>query len=39
MGKVQGRFVIMLNVQSALDVQEMAELASAVENIEHGHGN
>lgn len=39
MGKVEGRFVIMLNVQSALNVQEMAELASAVENIEHGHGN
>ncbi|WP_404362965.1 chemotaxis protein CheW [Marinobacter sp.] len=39
MGKVQGRFVIMLNVQNALNVQEMAELASVVDSLEHGRAS
>ncbi|MDX1587905.1 MAG: chemotaxis protein CheW [Oleiphilaceae bacterium] len=38
MGKVQGRFVILLNVQQVLDLQEMAELASVVDAAqESGH--
>lgn len=31
MGKVQGRFVILLDVQHVLDIDEMAELASVVD--------
>lgn len=36
MGKVQGHFVILLNVQHALDIEEMAELASVVDACDHG---
>jgi len=34
MGKVQGRFVILLNVQQVLDIEEMAELAAVVDASE-----
>ncbi len=37
MGKVQGRFVILLNVQKVLDVDEMAELARVAEPALDGH--
>ncbi|ENO15212.2 chemotaxis protein CheW [Marinobacter nanhaiticus D15-8W] len=33
MGKVQGRFVILLDVQHVLDIGEMAELASVVDGL------
>lgn len=36
MGKVDGRFAIMLNVQKALDVEEMAELACVVDSVGPG---
>lgn len=36
MGKVDGRFAILLDVQKALDVEEMAELASVVESVGQG---
>ncbi|GHG63394.1 chemotaxis protein CheW [Alishewanella longhuensis] len=37
MGKVDGAFVILLNVQKALNVEEMAKLASVVEPLEQSH--
>lgn len=37
MGKIDGEFAILLNVQRALDVKEMAELASVVETLENSH--
>jgi len=37
MGKVDGRFVILLNVQKVLDVDEMAELAGVTDALDDSH--
>jgi purine-binding chemotaxis protein CheW len=37
MGKVQGQFVILLNIQQALNTREMAELASIADNNDGYH--
>lgn len=37
MGKIDGEFAILLDVQKALNVKEMAQLASVVETLEHSH--
>jgi len=37
MGKVKGQFVILLNVQQALNTREMAELAAIVDAPKDGH--
>lgn len=37
MGKVQGQFVILLNVQQVLNTGEMAELASVMDSAGHGY--
>jgi len=37
MGKVKGKFVILLNVQQALDTREMAELAAIADTEQHGY--
>ena len=37
MGKVQGQFVILLNVQQALNTREMAELAAIVDTTINGY--
>ncbi|MEX1057902.1 MAG: chemotaxis protein CheW, partial [Natronospirillum sp.] len=39
MGKVQGRFVILLDVDRVLDSQEMAKLSSAADAAIHDHQN
>jgi len=36
MGKVQGQFVIVLDVQQALNTREMAELAAISDDAQHG---
>lgn len=37
MGKVEGQFVILLNVQQVLNTREMAELAAVVDGADHGY--
>ena len=36
MGKVQGQFVILLNIQQALNTREMAELAAVTDTSSDG---